>query len=156
MSGLLMERLHVIKGLDPIANAFAGTVYSDVVDMSEFSRVLFVVYIGVGAAGTSTFTVQAADDTAHTNMTALAHVSRAITSGDTEGDITARASTGHIPAAQTSQILLFEVDESAQAASGYPYVCLKAVESNAAAVLGSILVLGEAKRPAATKRSAID
>ncbi len=72
MSGLLMERLHLIKGLDPVADAFAATVSSDVVDMSEFSRVLFVVHVGVGATGTSTFTVEACDDIVPTNTTAIA------------------------------------------------------------------------------------
>ena len=57
---LLMENRHFVKGLDPVADAFAGTVSSDVVSMREYGRVLFIVHIGVGATGTSTITRQAA------------------------------------------------------------------------------------------------
>ena len=154
-ASLLMERLQFIKVLDPVANAFAATPTTEVVNMSKFSRIVFVVHIGVGAAGTSTFTVEACDDVVPSTQVAVAHTSRAITTGDTEGALTARAAAGHIPAAQTSQILLFEVSESALAASGYSYVRLKAVESNAAAVLGGILAIGEAKVISASKATAI-
>lgn len=146
MSGLLMEQLHFVKGLDPVADAFSGTVASDVVDMSGWYKCLFVVYVGVGTTGTSTFTVEACDDTTPSNTSAIAYQSRMILSSDTEGAITARASTGFIPTAGSSKILLFEVDANDLAASGYRYVRLKAVESVNDPVLGGILViLGEAK-----------
>lgn len=156
MSGLLVERLQFIKGLDPVADAFAGTVSSDVVDMSAFERVAFVVYAGVGATGTSTFTVEACDDTTPSNTTAVAYYSREITSGDTEGAITARAAAGYIGTAGSSKIFVFEVTQQQLAATGKRYVRLTAVESVDSPVLGSILVIGEARWPAATKSSAID
>lgn len=158
MSGLLMERLHFIKGLDPIADAFSGaSVASDIVDMSEFSRLLFVVYAGVGVTGTSTFTVEACDDIVASNTSAIAHKSRLIATADTEGAITDRAAAGHIPTAGSSKIVLFEIHESALASLGYRYVRLKAVESVDSPVLGSILVLGEKKRQSSSAAaSAID
>lgn len=155
MSGLLMEELHFVKGLDPVADAFAATVNSDVVNMKNLHRVVFVVYAGVGATGTSTFTVEACDDVTPANTTAIPYTSREITTGDTEGAITARAAAGHIPTAGSSKILLFEVREDALAASGYGYVRLHAVESVDSPVLGSILVIGEAKNPSASKATAI-
>jgi len=59
MSGLLIESLKFAKGLDPVADGLAGTVSSDIIDMGDFQRVLFVVYGGVatGGTGASTFTV---------------------------------------------------------------------------------------------------
>src|SRR3990167_4745584 len=41
MSGLLMEQLHFVKGLDPVADGLAGTVSSDDVTPSNTSAVDF-------------------------------------------------------------------------------------------------------------------
>lgn len=155
MSGLLMERLQLIKGIDPVADAFAGTVATDVVDMSEFSRVVFIFYGGVGATGDSTVTIEACDDVVPTNTSAIAYFSREDHAGD-EGAITARAATGFIPTAGSSRIAAFEVHESALASTGYRYVRAKFVEDTDSAVLGCVLIVGEAKRASAQKLSAID
>jgi len=155
VSGLLMEELQFVKGLDPIADAFSGTVTSDIVNMKNLHRVVFVVYAGVGATGTSTFTVEACDDVSASNVSAIPYHSREITTGDTEGAITSRAAAGYIGTAGSSKIILIEVREDALAASGYGYVRLKAVESVDSPVLGSILVIGEAKNPSASKATAI-
>lgn len=155
MSGLLMERLQIIKGIDPVADAFTGTVSTDVVDMSEFSRLVFVFYGGVGATGDSTVTIEACDDVVPTTTSAIAYYSREDHAGD-EGAITARASTGFIPTAGSSRIAAFEVREDALAASGYRYVRAKFVEDTDSPVLGCVLILGEAKRQASQKLSAID
>lgn len=156
MSGLLMERLKFIKGLDPVADAFSGaTVYTDVVNMAGLSRLVFVVYAGVGATGSSTLTVQACDDTTPSNRTAIAFHYREITTGDTEGALTAAATTGFVTTAGSSKIVLVEVSEDALSASGYGYVQLKAAESANDPVLGGILVIGEAKVASALKATAI-
>lgn len=156
MGSLLMERLHFAKGLDPVADAFAGaSVVSDVINCKNLERVLFVVYVGVGATGTSTFTVEACDDVVPTNTTAIAYRSRLISTGDTEGTITDRASTGHIPTAGSSKIVLIEVDVSQLGPTGFGYVRLKAAESVDSPVLGSILVIGESNQPSSLKPTAI-
>ena len=155
MAGYYLEGYQLIKGLDPIADAFAGTVNSDVVNVKGLSRVLFIVYAGVGATGTSTFTVEACDDVTPTNTTAVAYQSRMILTGDTEGAVTARTTAGFIPTAGSSKIILFEVKEQDLAASGYGYVRLHAVESVNDPVLGGILVIGEAKDARAIKATAI-
>ena len=90
----LMESLRFAKGIDPVADAFTGTVYSDVYSLRDYGRILFVIYVGVGATGTSTLTVEACDDVTPTNTTAIAFWSREITSGDTEGAITRQAAAG--------------------------------------------------------------
>ena len=158
MSGLLMEQLHFVKGLDPVADGLAGTVSSDVVNMEGYNRVLFVVHGGVatGGTGASTFTVEACDDVTPSNTSAVDFQSREIATGDTEAAITARAAAGYVGTAGSSKISLIEVQASALAASGYGYVRLKAVESVNDPVVTSILVImGEPRARPAIADSAI-
>jgi hypothetical protein len=156
MASLLMERLHFVKGLDPVADAFAGaTVFSDVINVKNLQRVLFVIHAGVGATGTSTITVQACDDVVPTNRVAIPFHYREILTGDTEGALTAVAATGFATTAGSSKIILVEVREDALSASGFGYVQLKAAEVVDSPVLGSILVIGESKIPGALKPTAI-
>lgn len=157
MSALLMERLHFVKGIDPVADALSGTVYSDIVNVKNLSRVLFVVFGGVatGGTGASTFTVEASDDVSGSNVSAIPFHSREIATGDAEGAITARAATGYVGTAGSSKITLIEVREDALAASGYGYVRLKAVESVNDPVVTAVLVIGESKIPGALKPTAI-
>lgn len=131
--------LHPVKGLDPVADAFAGTVASDVINMENIIEGAFIIYKGVGTTGTSTITVEACDDVTPTTTSAIAFEYQASTSGDTYGALTAAASTGFVTTAGSSQVYVVYVDASRLAASGYGYVRLKAVEVADAAVLGGIL-----------------
>jgi hypothetical protein len=155
MGSLLMERLQFIKGIDPVADAFTGTVSTDVVDMAAFERVVFLFYGGVGATGDSTVTIEACDDTTPSNTTAVAYYSREDHAGD-EGAITVRAAAGFIPTAGSSRIAAFEVTQQQLAATGYRYVRATFVEDTDSPVLGCVAILGEARDPAAQKSSAID
>ena len=156
MFGQLMERLHFVKGLDPVANAFAGTVRSDVVSLANFRRCLFVIYDGVGTTGTSTWTVNACDNTTPSNRSAISYTYREILTGDTEGARTAAGTSGYTNTAGSSKIILIEVSADQLAASGYGYVELTSVESVANAVLGGILViLGDPRDRPAISASAI-
>lgn len=152
---LLLERLHLIKGLDAVADAFSGTVYSDVVNVKNLHRVLFLLHAGVGATGTSTITVEACDDVVPTNVSAIPFHYRQILSGDTEGALTAATAAGFATTAGSSKLAAVEVREDALAASGYGYVRLKAVEVVDSPVLGGIVILGESKIPGASKPTAI-
>jgi hypothetical protein len=71
MSVLTFGKRHIVKGLDAVANAFAGTVYSDVVHMAEYSVARFIVHKGVGTTGTATLTVEACDNANGTNPVAI-------------------------------------------------------------------------------------
>lgn len=137
----MMDRLHFAKGIDPVANAFASTVRSDVYNMSGWYRGLFVVYCGVGTTGTSTITINACDDVVPSNRSAIAFRYRQILSGDTEGAQTAATTAGFTTTAGSSKIILCEFDASALAASGYGFVELTAVEVAASAVLGGIMFI---------------
>jgi hypothetical protein len=137
---LLSETTHLVKGLDPVADAFSGTVYSDVVNMEGADGVRFIVYCGVGTTGTSTFTVQACDDTTPSNRTAVAFYYKQITTGDTDSALTAATTSGFTSTAGSSKIIVIDVPASALASTGYGYVQLKAVESANDPVLGGILI----------------
>ena len=158
MSGTLMERLQVIKVLDPVADGLSATPTLEVIDMAEFERILFLVYGGVsGGTGASTFTVEASDDVTPSNVTAIPFKSREIATTDTEGAITDRAVAGYVGTAGSSKITLIEVHESALAATGYRYVSLKCVESVKDPVVTGILILGEKKQQqSSAAASAID
>lgn len=157
MSGLISEEFRFITGLSPVANAFAATVYSDIIDMADYSRIAFVQFTGVGTTGTSTITVEASDNTSGSTVSAVPFYSRTITAGDTESVITARAAAGYTTTAGSNRIEIAEVREDVIGATGYHYVRAKYVEVAASAVLGGILVFGIPKTKASSVRaSSID
>lgn len=146
MNFLPLDDLHFIKGLDPVADAFAGTVYSDIVSMKNLDKLIFMLYKGVGTTGTSTITVEACDDVSGSNVTAIPFRYKAITTGDTQGANTAAAAAGFTTTAGSSQLYAIEVDAQELGDTGYGFVRLKAVEVVDAAVLGGIAILGVGKR----------
>jgi hypothetical protein len=136
----LLNNLHYIKGLDPVADAFSGTVTSDVVDLANHQSALFLVYKGVGTTGTSTITVEACSDFSATAVTAIPFYSKSITSNDVQGDLTARAAAGFTTTAGSSQIYEIQVAAEALAATDYHLVRLKAVEVVDSPVVGCIAI----------------
>ena len=135
------NQLHCIKGLDPIADAFSGTVYSDVINATAVGWIVFLLHWGVGATGTTTLTVIPCDDVVPTNRgTAVAFWSRVCATGDTWAAPVARAAAGFTTTAGSSQMYAVEVDPAVLAASGYKYVQLKCVESVDSPILGGILI----------------
>lgn len=130
----------LVKGIDPVADAFAGTVYSDIVSMRNHGTVEFIIYKGVGATGTSTITVEACDDVSASTTSAVPFYYQAITSGDTHGTLTAAAATGFTTTAGSSQLYRILVSAKALAASGYEFVRLAAVEVVNSPVIGGILI----------------
>jgi hypothetical protein len=156
---LMMENLKFAKGIDPVANAFASTVRSDVYSMRDHGRILFVIYAGVGATGTTVVTVSACDDVVPTTRVAIPFWSREILTGDTDGAITRRAAAGFTTTAGSSKIILIEADakdcSNAQTTTNpsLGFIELTCAESVASAVLGGIhVVLG--RSPARYSRGA--
>lgn len=131
--------LHPVKGLDPVADAFAGTAVSDVINLENIIEGAFIVYKGVGTTGTSTITLEACDDVTPTTTSAIAFEYQANTTADAYGAVTAAAATGFTTTAGSSQIYVIYVHAAKLAASGYGYVRLKATEVVDAAVLGGII-----------------
>lgn len=138
----LSECVHLVKGLDPVADAFAGTVRSDVVKLSEYGHVTFIIFCGVGVTGTSVVTVNACPDATPSVRSAIPFHYREITSGDTPGALTAAAAAGFTTTAGSSKIVEVEVDAQALAQDGndYEWVELTLTESVDSPVLGGILI----------------
>lgn len=150
-----LDKVHIVNSLPPVADAFAGTVYSDVVEAMGQS-VSFLVYRGVGTTGSSTITVQACDDTTPANSTAVPFVYREYTSSDVPGDWTAATAAGWTTSVGSNYMFEVKVDPGELAALGYGYVRLKAVESVDDPVLGGILVIIEDLRYREQPESLID
>lgn len=147
---------HWVKGLDPVADAFSGTVRSDVVRGGNHRSVTFLIYKGVGATGTSTITVEANDDVTPSNSTAIPFKYRACTTGDTWGALTDATTAGFTTTAGSSQLYEITVDTDELGDIGYKYLSLKAVEVVDSPVLGGILILMNQPRIAqATPATAI-
>lgn len=137
---MFLEELHLVKGLDPVADAFASTVYSDIVSLENFGSALFIIYKGVGATGTSTITVEASSDFSATAVAAVPFRYRSVTSTDVPSALTEATTAGFATTAGSSQLYFVEINAEELLASGYKNARLKAVEVVDSPVLGGILV----------------
>jgi hypothetical protein len=147
---IFTERNHLVVGLDPVADAFAGTVSSDVVSLKDYHHATFIVWWGVGATGTTLITVEACDDTTPTTTTAVAFRYRRYTSADTAAALTAAAAAGFTTTAGSAQRYVVEVDSDALAPTGYSYARLTCVEDVNSPILGGILIILSEPRYATT------
>jgi len=132
---------HIVNALVPVADAFTGTKYTDVINMKDWNHIQFVIQKAAGALGTSTITIEACDDVVPTNVSAVPFKYQACTTGDTFGVLTEAAATGFATTVGANQMYKIEVDSDALAASGYGYIRLKAVEVDDDPVLGGILAI---------------
>src|SRR5687768_1428620 len=139
-----LEKYHMAFGLNPVADAFASTVASDVVNMKNFDEVTFLIYWGVGATGTTTITVEACDDVVPTTTTAIPfryrNVTGALNAGDTHGAITAATTSGVLTTAGSHQVYAVSVRAEELGDTGYGYVRCKCVEGTDSPILGGILI----------------
>jgi len=138
---LPIQTVHFVKGIDPVADALSGTVYTDIVNCAGYGEVTFVLYNGVGATGTQTLTVEACDDTSGTTTAAIPFWYRQVTTGDTEGTLAAATTTGFTTTAGSSKVVIISVKSNALAASGYQYMRLKSVEVVDSPCLAGVLIL---------------
>ena len=141
MMNTMLDNIHAVKGIDPVADFNDTTQSTAVVNMSGFNNVLFVYYKGVGTTGTSTLTVEACDDIVPTNTTAVPFFYKKVTSTDVETALTKATSTGFTTTAGSSQLYLVEVRGGDLASTGYNYVRLKCTEVVNSPVLGGIAIL---------------
>ena len=150
-----VSKRHAIPVLYPVADAFAGTVNTDVIEV-QGEGVLFEITKGVGTTGTSTITVLSCDDTTPSNTTAVAFIYRISTTPDTWGNWTAATTTGFTTTAGSNQMYQIYVDAQALAANNRAYAQLRAVEVVDAAVLGGVNAYIENTRYAEQSASLID
>lgn len=153
------SRIHWVTGLDPVADAFAGTVTTDVINASNATAVHFIVHKGVGATGTSTITIEACDDTTPSNATAIPFYYQAVTATgttDVPGALTRATSTGFLTTAGSGQIYVISVDVNQLAATSQrKYVRLKSVESVDSPQLLGVLIGVEVAYPRAVHTTMI-
>lgn len=135
----ILDKLHWVKGIDPVADAFAGTVETDIVEVLG-QGVLFFRYDGVGTTGTSVVTVQACSTIGPAATTAVPFIYRVSTTGDTWGNWTAATTTGFTTTAGSSQMYQVYVDAAHLAETGYGYVRAVFTEDEDSEVLGGVLI----------------
>lgn len=143
-----LQYIHPVIGLDAVADAFAGTVYSDIVNMGDYSGCTFIRHEGVGTTGTSTLTVEAVDDVSGTNQTAIPFRYKVMTTNDIEGALTVATAAGFATTAGSSDLYMIEVDSEELGDTGYQYVRLKMVEVANDPVLGGVLIFMTGNRSA--------
>lgn len=136
-----IDSVHYVNALAPVADAFAGTANSDIVNVRGAAGVEFLVVTGVGATGTSTFTVDACDDVTPTNTTAVAFWYKEVTSDPGDTTWTVATSAGFTRTAGSSAMFRVWVPADLIGATGYGYARLTATEVVDSAVLGGILAI---------------
>lgn len=132
-----VSKRHAIPVLYPVADAFAGTKTSDVVEV-QGEGVLFEITKAVGATGTSTITVLSCDDTTPTTTAAVAFMYRISTTPDTWGAWTQATTAGFTTTAGSNQMYQIYVDAQKLAVNNYKYAQLQAVEVVDSPVLAGI------------------
>ena len=154
----LTDILNVVQLLAPVANAFAGTVTSTYVNMASYKTVLFNVFWGVGATGTSTITVLEATSSAGAGATAVPFTYRIVAntaSSDVPGALIAAAAAGFTTTAGSNQEYLIEVN-AIDLDGGFNWVAVNLVEVAASARLGGIqAVMAGARNEGATMVTAL-
>ena len=107
---------------------FNGDPASDVINMSEWKDIIFIIQKGAGATGTATVTVESCDDVTPTTSTAVAFRYRSMTlATDTWGAWTAAAAAGFTTSAGADDA--YEIWISAAELSGTDkYVRLQLTE----------------------------
>lgn len=135
---ILLDKLHWVSGVVPVADAFTGTVATDIFEVWG-QGALFIRHDGAGATGTSVVTVLACDDTTPSNTTAVAFMYRVCTTGDTWGDWTQATSAGFTTTAGANQMYQIYVDAAVLAEVGYGYVKAVFTESVDNPVTGGVL-----------------
>lgn len=135
------DNLHYVNALPPVADAFAGAaVVSDVIKVTG-QGIEFLVWTGVGATGTSTFTVLACDDVTPSNTTAVTFWYKEVTSDPGDTTWTLATTSGWTRTAGSNFMARIWVPADLIGAQGYAYAQLKCVESVDSPVLGGILAI---------------
>lgn len=139
MTALLLETSHAEIGLIPVADAFAGTKSTDVLNLQDHDGIIFTIVEGAGGTGTYTVTVEACDDTTPSNTTAIPFSYRVTTAGSAPGDLTAVAATGYHSVAGANKVIEVEVKAADLLPTGYTYIRLTTVEDDDDPILGGVL-----------------
>lgn len=145
--------------LQPVANAFSGTVSTTSLNAKNYRTTTFLYIKAVGTTGTATITIEGASDTSGTGATAIPFFYRVATTLDTFGALQSATSAGFTTTAGSNQLYEITVDNDRLASmgtNGYSYVRLKSTEVVASAVLGGVVAfLGQPRYPQAVQATAL-
>lgn len=160
LSEYLLETVKIVNGLAPSADLYNGSPSTDIINMENYDRVVFLLFqkTSTGNSGTATVTISEVDNVLGSNSTAIAFKYRKNESAgtaDTFGALTAATSSGFSTTANKTAIYAMEV-RADQLSDGYPCVKATFTETVDDPVIGSVLVLcGGAKQKGATLPTAI-
>jgi len=144
---ILSERLKVVNGLPPKADAFvAAANLTDIVSLKNYKYATFIILTGVTAANDSVLSVVAGKTVGGTVDQTVPFKYRKCIAGDTFEALTdvAAGSTVALTISTANQMLIIEVDADAVegAHPGYDCIGLKVADgSNVAAQFGAIAVV---------------
>jgi hypothetical protein len=128
-----LEQIHSIVGLLPVADAFTGTVATDVFTLKEAASAVVQVIRGDGTTGTGTgtavITVEACDNNAAANPVAIPFRYRQVVSPDTPGAIIEVAAAGFTWAAGENRLIEVEIEAVELAKLAKAWVRVKSVEA---------------------------
>jgi hypothetical protein len=115
-----------------------GNPATDIVSMENHADAYFLVIKGAGATGTATITMESCDTVVPGTATAVAYEYKIITSGDTQGDWTAVASTGYLITAAADKMILVHVKGS-DLYSTNKFLRMQLTETDSTACKGAVV-----------------
>jgi hypothetical protein len=145
-----LQKLHFVKGIDPVLDFNDTTQYTQGVNSKNYSKIVWIVYRGVGT-GTATITVLAGSDAVTagavgpTASTAVPFKYKLMSSTDIEAAlVSTTAAIGVVSTAcVASQIIAieFDVEQVGSLTAGYQFMYLKFSEVTNSGVVGSVAVM---------------
>lgn len=135
------KTFHINTILPPKVDAFAGTVTTNPVDLSNYNHVTFVIATGTGDTGTQAITVEACSDEIGTETSAIEFRYKEALLGDDFSDYILADTSGFTTTAGENKTYVIEVDSQALAKLEYKYLRIKATEVVDAPVEGSIVAI---------------
>jgi len=109
------QGVHFVNAVASPATAddlFNTNLYSDVVNLSNYDKVTWVLSKNAGATGTATITVSSCDNVTPSTEVAIPFAYWVCTSGDTFGDMQEATASGFATTAGTNQVYVIEVNAS--------------------------------------------
>lgn len=142
---------HIVQGIVPVADAFAGGVSTDVVSLKDYNRVTFIIITGaIEDSGVSNLCkVQACDDVVPSNTTDIPFYRNSLpwsTTVDTWGALALAPSTGYnftlaSAVANAVHIATVTSDMVEANAPGKPFVRLNIAETANKTITATVLIL---------------
>jgi hypothetical protein len=157
---------HIVQGIVPVADGFAGGVSSDIVSLKDYNRVTWIIITGaIEDTGVSNIvTVDACDDAVPTTTVAMPFYHRSLrwsTTVDTWGALTLAAAAGYNltdehSVANAVHLVTITGPMVEKAAPGYEFARLTIAETANKTITAAVLVvLDEARYPQAIPLTAI-